>query len=205
MQGTCTRALLSCSVRLTASDVATRRDALVLLSELLCDLFVVGYLEKFPSTASRAGRAAASASSHQPTPGASLYSSQQVDLTPDEQAAASAEAAELSESCSEAEVDADADADAAPPVEPSAEQEPSANEPAVEETEHQEDAIADEWELEEDVLRFLKTVALHRCVTGTPSAMPLKLLDDIFLVLRAKLTRCEQTGVHRGHASNTAP
>lgn len=40
-----------------------------------------------------------------------------------------------------------------------------------------------EWELEEDVLRFLKTVSLHRCVTGTPnSGAPLKLLDDILLV-----------------------
>lgn len=37
-----------------------------------------------------------------------------------------------------------------------------------------------EWELEEDLLRFLKTIALYHCVTGTPNAI--KLLDDIFLV-----------------------
>lgn len=40
-----------------------------------------------------------------------------------------------------------------------------------------------EWELEEDVLRFLKTVALHRCVTGTSSTTSSpRLLDDILLV-----------------------
>lgn len=51
------------------------------------------------------------------------------------------------------------------------------------EDESNDDEDEKEWELEEDVMRFLKTVALHRCVTGVFNVTtPIKLLDDILLV-----------------------
>ncbi|ELR13959.1 Beige/BEACH domain containing protein [Acanthamoeba castellanii str. Neff] len=158
------------------------------LIELLCDLFVVGYQEKFPTTPDN--RAAQS----QPSPGVSPYSSQQAssDLTPDEQqqtsaAAAAAAAAELScESCPP-QPDRAHQAETAGAEQQDLSGDPAAAAAAEEEEEEEEGEVEEdedkEWELEEDVLRFLKTVALHRCVTGTPSTMPPKLLDDIFLTM----------------------
>jgi hypothetical protein len=157
---------------------------------LLCDLFVVGYQEKFPTTPDN--RAAQS----QPSPGVSPYSSQQAssDLTPDEQqqqqqtsaaaAAAAAAAAEAELSCESCppQPDEAQQAETAGLAEQQDLGESAAAAAAEEEGEVEEEDEDKEWELEEDVLRFLKTVALHRCVTGTPSTMPPKLLDDIFLV-----------------------
>jgi hypothetical protein len=148
---------------------------------LLCDLFVVGYQEKFPATPDN--RAAQS----QPSPGVSPYSSQQAssDLTPDEQqqtSAAAAAAAAAEQSCEPCPPQPDRAQQAETA---GAEQQDLSGEPAAAAEEEEGEVEEDEdkeWELEEDVLRFLKTVALHRCVTGTPSTMPPKLLDDIFLV-----------------------
>ncbi len=150
----------------------------------------MGYQEKFPTTPDN--RAAQS----QPSPGVSPYSSQQAssDLTPDEQqqqqtsaaaAAAAAAAAEAELSCESCppQPDEAQQAETAGLAEQQDLGEPAAAAAAAAEEEQGEVEDEDkEWELEEDVLRFLKTVALHRCVTGTPSTMPPKLLDDIFLV-----------------------